>query len=76
VPEPENQKRNTYAQIARYSELGFIIPAAVLVGWLFGALLAKWLGHDWLKPAGIILGTIAGFVQMIRMAMSASKEQS
>jgi F0F1-type ATP synthase assembly protein I len=75
MSEPGEQKRNTYAQIARYTELGFIIPAAVLVGWLFGALLARWLGMPWLKPAGIILGTIAGFVQMIRMAMSAANEQ-
>ena len=75
MPDSFEQKRNTYAQIARYTELGFIIPAAVLVGWLFGALLARWLVMPWVKPAGIILGTIAGFVQMIRMAMSAFNEQ-
>jgi F0F1-type ATP synthase assembly protein I len=52
---------------ARYSEIAFIIPAAVVVGLLVGKLLDYWLHTHWLFLAGIIFGAIVGFVQMIRM---------
>lgn len=52
---------------ARYSEIAFIIPAAVVVGLLLGKLLDYWLNTHWLFLVGIIFGAIVGFVQMIRM---------
>ena len=52
---------------ARYSEIAFIIPAAVVVGWLVGKLLDHWLHTHWLFIVGVIVGAILGFVQMIRM---------
>ena len=58
---------------ARYSEIAFIIPAAVVVGLLLGKLLDYWLHTKWLFMVGIIIGAIAGFVQMIRM-VTRSKE--
>jgi F0F1-type ATP synthase assembly protein I len=52
---------------ARYSEIAFIIPAAVIVGLLLGKLLDYWLHTHWLFLGGIIFGAIVGFIQMIRM---------
>jgi F0F1-type ATP synthase assembly protein I len=52
---------------ARYSEVAFIIPAAVVVGLLIGKLLDHWLHTHWLFIAGVIVGAVLGFVQMIRM---------
>jgi F0F1-type ATP synthase assembly protein I len=52
---------------ARYSEIAFIIPAAVVVGLLIGKLLDYWLKTHWLFLGGIIFGAVVGFVQMIRM---------
>lgn len=52
---------------ARYSEIAFIIPAAVVVGLLLGKLLDYWLHTKWLFLVGIIFGAVVGFVQMIRM---------
>ena len=52
---------------ARYSEIAFIIPAAVVVGLLLGKLLDYWLHTKWLFLVGVIFGSIVGFVQMIRM---------
>jgi F0F1-type ATP synthase assembly protein I len=54
---------------ARYSEIAFIIPGAVVAGLLIGKLLDYWLHTHWLVIAGIILGAIAGFIQMIRMML-------
>jgi F0F1-type ATP synthase assembly protein I len=52
---------------ARYSEIAFIIPAAIVVGWVVGKLLDYWLHAHWLLIAGVIVGAVLGFVQMIRM---------
>ena len=51
---------------ARYSEIAFIIPAAVVVGLLIGKLLDHWLRTHWLYIAGVIAGAVLGFVEMIR----------
>jgi F0F1-type ATP synthase assembly protein I len=54
---------------ARYSEIAFIIPAAVVVGLLLGKL-GDYLFHvHWLTVTGVIIGAIAGFVQLIRMVV-------
>ena len=54
---------------ARYSQLAFIIPAAVVVGLLVGKLLDYWLHTHWLFLAGVIVGAVAGFVDLIRTIM-------
>jgi F0F1-type ATP synthase assembly protein I len=51
---------------ARYSQIAFILPAAVVAGLLVGKLLDYWLQTHWLFLVCIILGAIAGFVDIIR----------
>ena len=64
----KDRKSNNPAVVwARYSEVAFIIPAAVVVGLLLGKLLDYWLHTHWLFLVGIIFGAVVGFVQMIRM---------
>ncbi len=60
------QKRNFWLQAGRYSQLAFVLPAALVVGWLIGAALDKWLHTTWLYLAGILLGIAAGFIELIR----------
>lgn len=68
----ESGKSNNPAVIwARYSEIAFIIPAAVVVGLLLGKLLDYWLHTHWLFLVGIIFGAVVGFIQMIRMVTKA-----
>ncbi|HEX4007266.1 MAG TPA: AtpZ/AtpI family protein [Acidobacteriaceae bacterium] len=50
-------------------QIAFILPAAVLVGWLGGAGLDKWLHTHWLYLLGIILGCVAGFLQIFRLVL-------
>ena len=71
----ERKKSNPWVTVAKYSEIGFIIPAAVVAGYIVGALLDRWLHTTWLAVAGLILGVISGFVQMVRMAMASLKEK-
>jgi F0F1-type ATP synthase assembly protein I len=51
---------------ARYSQIAFILPAAVVVGLLGGKLLDYWFHTHWLFLVGVIVGAIAGFVDLIR----------
>jgi F0F1-type ATP synthase assembly protein I len=60
-------KKSFLIQIARYSQLAFIFPAATFVGWIIGVALDRWLQTTWLYLAGLILGSVAGFVELIRM---------
>ena len=63
----DSKSNNPAVVFARYSEVAFIIPAAVVVGLLLGKLLDYWLHTHWLFLIGIIFGAVVGFVQMIRM---------
>ena len=76
MPEPLNSdKKPPLVSLARYSDIGFIIPAAILVGLLLGKLLDYWLHTKWLYLVGLLLGAVLGFTQMIRMALSSSKDE-
>jgi F0F1-type ATP synthase assembly protein I len=60
--------------MARYSQLALVLPAATMVGWLIGVALDKWLHTTWLYLVGLILGIVAGFVELIRTVTSNSGE--
>lgn len=76
-PDPKNRdsarKENFWVQAARYSQLAFVLPAALVVGWLIGAGLDRWLHTTWLYLAGILLGIAAGFIELIRTVMRDTK---
>jgi F0F1-type ATP synthase assembly protein I len=64
------RKKSMLVQLANYSQLAFIFPAATVVGWLIGVALDRWLHTTWLYLAGLIVGIIAGFVELIRTVIS------
>lgn len=64
-------KPNFFVTLARYSQLAFVMPACTVVGWLVGAALDRWLHTTWIYLAGLILGIVAGFVELFRTASSA-----
>jgi F0F1-type ATP synthase assembly protein I len=68
-------KPNGLVTAARYSEIGFIIPATVFLGYALGRLGDYWLHTHWLYLAGVIFGAVVGFVQMIRMAAALSRDK-
>lgn len=68
-------KKSFWLQLARYSQLAVIFPAATVVGWLLGVLLDRWLHTTWLYLVGLILGIIAGFVELIRTVIASESDQ-
>jgi F0F1-type ATP synthase assembly protein I len=76
-PNPENrdsgQRENFWVQVSRYSQVALTLPAALVVGWLIGAGLDRWLHTTWLYLAGMLLGIAAGFVELIRTVIRDTK---
>jgi F0F1-type ATP synthase assembly protein I len=74
---PENNKPqpNVWRQIGRYSHLGFVLPAAVVVGLLIGAGLDRYFHTKWMTLVGLLVGAIAGFIELMRAIMGVSKDQ-
>jgi len=60
--------------MAKFSQLAFVFPAATVAGWLVGVALDRWLHTTWLYIAGLIVGIIAGFVELIRAALSSDSK--
>ncbi len=76
MPERPNspEKKDPLVSLARYSEIGFMIPAAVLLGFFLGKLADHFLHTRWLYLVGLLFGAVVGFWQMIRTALSAFKK--
>ena len=72
--EPDtSQKKDPLVALTRYSEMGFIIPTAVLLGFFLGKLADYWLHTKWLYLVGLLFGAVVGFWQVIVMAIDAFK---
>jgi ATP synthase protein I len=49
-------------------QLALALPAGCLIGWLGGEALDKHFHTHWIGITGILLGAVAGFVQIFRTA--------
>ena len=68
-----NQKKNPWVQVGRYSQLALMLPAGIVVGWLSGSALDRWLHTSWISIVGLFLGIAAGMTELIRTALKDSK---
>jgi ATP synthase protein I len=49
-------------------QLAIALPAGCTIGWLAGAALDKHFHTEWISMVGIVLGAVAGFIQIFRTA--------
>ncbi len=49
-------------------QLAIALPAGCLIGWLLGAWLDHHFHQNWIGVVGILLGAVAGFLQMFTTA--------
>lgn len=72
---PKASKRSetmsTIVKAERLTQIAFVLPAAVLIGWGVGLLMDKWLHQHWIYIAGLVLGAVAGMFEAVRQALSA-----
>jgi len=58
--------KNFMVLVGQYTSLAFLLPAATFVGYVIGYLLDKAFHTKFLYIVFLILGIVAGFVQLIR----------
>lgn len=75
VPAERNRekKKNPWVQVGRYSQLALTLPAGTVAGWLLGSALDRWIHTSWISVVGLLLGTIAGLIELIRAAVRDTK---
>jgi F0F1-type ATP synthase assembly protein I len=71
----KEQERSFLRSLARYSQVGLALPAATVAGYLLGLLADHFFHTTWLYFVGLLLGIVAGFVELIRTALSVSNEE-
>lgn len=66
-PLPGSQS-DLWSQVAYYASLGFILPAAAVVGYGIGWLLDRWLRTSpVLSIVFTMLGAAGGFIEILQM---------
>ncbi len=57
-------------------QIAIMLPACCVLGWLGGAALDRHFHAYWMGMAGIFLGAVAGFVQIVKTASKFLKRDS
>jgi F0F1-type ATP synthase assembly protein I len=77
MSEPDNRdpdkKKNPWVQVGRYSELALMLPAGTVVGWFLGSAVDRWLHTSWVGVVGLLLGSAAGLIEVIRTLLRDTK---
>jgi F0F1-type ATP synthase assembly protein I len=63
------KKQSFLMAAARYTAVASSLPAAIIAGYIIGYALDKWLHTEFLKIVFLVLGIIAGFMDLIRQLM-------
>ena len=68
------RQKSPMATVGEYTALAFLLPVSTFVGYAIGYLLDKAFGTHFLYWIFLILGTVAGFVQLIRQFLRDSRD--
>ncbi|MBC7926880.1 MAG: AtpZ/AtpI family protein [Bryobacteraceae bacterium] len=71
MPGPGRNDRSFWVKYGEYSQLAVALPAATFVGYGIGYLLDRWLGTTFLYLVFLVIGIIAGLIQVVRFAQRA-----
>ncbi len=66
-PQKPSGATQAIVKAEKLTQIAFALPVAAVVGWLAGAGLDKLLHQHWIWIVGLIVGVVAGFVQVFRM---------
>ena len=60
------RQKSPMATVGEYTALAFLLPVSSFVGYAIGYLLDKAFGTHFLYLVFLVIGTVSGFVQLIR----------
>jgi F0F1-type ATP synthase assembly protein I len=72
VPGPPKPPAASYAE---YTALALLLPASTFVGYLIGYWLDRLFHTHFLYIVLLILGSVGGFVQLIRQVMRDARDE-
>ncbi len=70
---PNSGKKPLWAQIGDYAGLGVMMPACAVTGYFIGVLLDHLFHTHYLNIVFLLLGIVAGFVELIRVVTKNSE---
>jgi F0F1-type ATP synthase assembly protein I len=65
-PVEKPRKKNPWVVAGEYSAVGFMLPSCIFAGYLIGMWLDKVFGTTYLYFVFLLLGIVAGFLQIFR----------
>jgi F0F1-type ATP synthase assembly protein I len=68
-----SERKPVAAAYAQYSYLAMLLPVSTFVGYVIGHYLDKVFATSWLTVLFLILGTVGGFIELIRQILRDSK---
>ena len=54
-------------------QIALAVPLSTIIGWGLGVWLDHKLHQSWIGIVGLVLGAVAGFVQIVRVANHANR---
>mgnify|MGYP001545941893 FL=1 len=73
---PENGRKMVLRELMRAESLmqiAVVLPLSTFIGWGIGDFLDYKLHQSWIAIVGLLLGVVAGFIQVVRIANHASR---
>jgi uncharacterized membrane protein YfcA len=63
-----------YIQAEKLMQIAFVLPAAVVIGWIGGWWLSSHFHQKWIEIAGVFFGCMVGLVYVIQTAIAVEKD--
>lgn len=71
----KDDKRRSLQQLNFALSVGMVFPVSIVIGYVIGYFLDRWLGTTWLKILFLLIGVVAGFVNFVRMVSQMEKDE-
>jgi uncharacterized membrane protein (DUF441 family) len=78
IPESKQPPKSTngftaLVEAEKLLQIAFVLPSAVVIGWLAGAGVGYLLHQKWIEIAGVVFGSVSGVFYVVQTAIAAEK---
>ncbi|HEY2381356.1 MAG TPA: AtpZ/AtpI family protein [Terriglobia bacterium] len=71
----KDDNRRSLKQLNFALSVGMVFPVSIVIGYVMGYFLDRWLGTTWLKILFLLFGVAAGFVNFVRMVSQMGNDE-